>query len=188
MLFCQLGKAQSLREICNGLASSEGTLVDLGLFAGAPKRSTLSYANENRPWELYQKVLFDLLTRCQMLPGANTKFRFKNKLLSMDSSVVDLCLRLFNWAKFRRTKGGIKLHPLLDHDGYLPSFALITDGKCADVRVARSLQFQPGTILVVDRGYVDFKWFGELTAQRVFFCHLLNRICGYLAAREGPQE
>jgi IS4 transposase len=89
--------------------------------------------------------------------------------VSLDSSVIDLCLSLFDWAKFRRTKGAVKLHLLLDHDGYLPAFAVITDGKCADVRVARDLQFQPGTIVVMDRGYVDFRWFAQLTARGVFF-------------------
>lgn len=169
MLFCQLGRAHSLREICHGLATCEGKLLHLGVTKGAPKRSTLAYANENRPWELYRNVFFELLGRCQDLPGAKKKFRFKNKLVSLDSSVIDLCLSLFDWAKFRRTKGAIKLHLLLDHDGYLPSFAVITDGKCADIRVARELHFDPGTILVIDRGYVDFAWFGQLTARGVFF-------------------
>jgi hypothetical protein len=169
MLFCQLGRAHSLREICHGLASCEGKLLHLGVIKGAPKRSTLAYANENRPWELYRKIFFDLLGRCQDLPGAKKRFRFKNKLVSLDSSVIDLCLSLFDWAKFRRTKGAIKLHLLLDHDGYLPSFAVITEGKCADIRVARELHFDPGTIVVIDRGYVDFAWFGQLTARGVFF-------------------
>jgi hypothetical protein len=169
MLFCQLGRAQSLREICGGLASCMGKLVHLGVTRGAPSRSTLAYANGHRPWELYQKVFFDLLVRCQALPGARKKFRFKNKLMSLDSSVIDLSLSLFDWAKFRRTKGAVKLHLLLDHDGYLPSFAVVTDGKSADVRVARQLQFAPGTIVVMDRGYVDFRWFAELTTQGVFF-------------------
>jgi Transposase DDE domain len=97
------------------------------------------------------------------------KFRFKNKLVSLDSTVIDLCATLFDWAKFRRTKGAVKLHLLLDHDGYLPSVAVITEGKRHDVRVARTLRFDPGTILVMDRGYVDYEWFGTLTADGVFF-------------------
>jgi hypothetical protein len=169
MLFCQLGRAQSLREICHGLASCEGKLVHLGVTQGAPKRSTLAYANAHRPWELYQQMFFDLLGRCQALPRARKKFRFKNKLLSLDSSVIDLCASVFDWAHFRRTKGAVKLHLLLDHDGYLPRFAVITDGKGADVHVARTLHFEPGTILVIDRGYVDLAWFGRLTAAGVFF-------------------
>jgi hypothetical protein len=168
MLFCQLGRAQSLREICGGLSSCEGKLVHLGV--SAPSRSTLAYANAHRPWQLYEAAFHCLLARCQELTaGAKRKFRFKNKLLSLDSTVIDLCASVFAWAKYQRTKGAVKLHLLLDHDGYLPSVAVITEGKVADVRVARELRFEPGTILVFDRGYVDFAWFDRLTAQGVFF-------------------
>lgn len=167
MLFCQLGRAHSLREICGGLASCEGKLSHLGI--SAPSRSTLSYANEHRPWALYEAVFHELLGRCQALAQGRRRFRFKNKLVSLDSTVIDLCVSLFDWAKFRRTKGAIKLHLLLDHDGYLPSMAVITDGKTHDVRVARGLRFEPGTILVMDRGYVDYTWFDQLTRDGVFF-------------------
>ena len=167
MLFCQLGRAHSLREICGGLASCEGKLGHLGI--SAPSRSTLSYANEHRPWPLYEAVFHELLGRCQALAQGRRKFRFKNKLVSLDSTVIDLCVSLFDWAKFRRTKGAIKLHLLLDHDGYLPSMAVITDGRQHDVRVARDLRFEPGTILVMDRGYVDYAWFDQLTRNGVFF-------------------
>src|SRR5881296_1494772 len=167
MLFCQLGRAHSLREICGGLRRSEGKLKHLGILA--PARSTLAYANEHRPWQLYRAVFQELLARCQAQGTGRRKFRFKNKLVSLDSTVIDLCATLFDWAKFRRTKGAIKLHCLLDHDGYLPSVVVITDGKRPDVRVARTLRFDPGTVVVMDRGYVDHAWFGELTAQEVFF-------------------
>jgi hypothetical protein len=167
MLFCQLGRAHSLREICGGLRSSEGKLKHLGI--EAPARSTLAYANEHRPWELYRAVFQTLLGRCQAQVTGRRKFRFKNKLVSLDSTVIDLCATVFDWAKFRRTKGAVKLHCLLDHDGYLPSVVVITDGKRHDVRVARTLRFEPGTVVVMDRGYVDFGWFGDLTAQDVFF-------------------
>jgi hypothetical protein len=168
MLFCQLGRAHSLREICGGLRSSEGKLKHLGV-TEAPARSTLAYANEHRPWQLYRAVFQALLGRCQAQVTGRRKFRFKNKLVSLDSTVIDLCATLFDWAKFRRTKGAIKLHCLLDHDGYLPSVVVITEGKRHDVRVARTLHFDPGTVIVMDRGYVDYAWFGQLTAQGVFF-------------------
>jgi hypothetical protein len=169
MLFCQLGRAQSLREICGGLASCEGKLVHLGM-AGAPPKSTLAYANANRPWQLYRSIFNALLARCQQeVARHGRKFRFKNKLLSIDATTIELCATLFDWAKFRRTKGAVKLHMVLDHDGYLPSVAVITDGKHADVRVARRLRFASGTILVMDRGYLDFAWFAQLMAQGVFF-------------------
>jgi len=169
MLFCQLGRAQRLREICGGLASCEGKLVHLGM-PGAPPKSTLAYANANRPWQLYRAVFEALLARCQQVVAQQgRKFRFKNKLLSIDATTIELCASLFDWAKFRRTKGAVKLHLVLDHDGYLPSVAVITDGKKPDVKVARRLRFAPGTIVVMDRGYLDFTWFGQLTAQGVFF-------------------
>jgi len=97
------------------------------------------------------------------------KFRFRNKLLSMDSSVIDLCASLFDWARFRRTKGAVKLHLILDHDGYLPCFAVVTEGRKHDVKVAQNLQYEPGTVLVFDRGYNDYGYFGRLTDEEVFF-------------------
>lgn len=167
MLFCQLGRAHSLREITGGLRSCEGKLKHLGMTA--PSRSSLAYANEHRPWELYQKVFLQLLERCRMQVGERRKFRFKNKLVSLDSTTIDLCLSAFDWARFRRTKGAIKLHLLLDHDGYLPEFAFITEGKVADVKVARQLDFAPGTIIVDDRGYTDYTLWGRWCSQHVYF-------------------
>ena len=167
MLFCQLGRAHSLREIIGGLRSCEGKLKHLGITA--PCRSTLAYANEHRPWQLYQYLFIQLLDRCRsQLPGKK-KFRFKNKLVSLDSTTIDLCLSIFNWAHFRRTKGAIKLHLLLDHDGYLPEFAVLSEGKVADVKVARELHFSPGTIIVDDRGYTDYALWGRWCCQRVYF-------------------
>ena len=171
MLFCQIGRAHSLREICGGLACCEGQLKHLGVRA-APKRSTLAYANEHRPWELYQTVFEQTLGKCQGLvqsQGGRKKFCFKNKLLSLDGSIIDLSVSMFDWAKYRRTKGAIKLHLLLDHDGYLPSFAVVTEGKMSEIKVARTLRFDPGTILAIDRGYVDYEWFRELTQEEVYF-------------------
>ena len=171
MLFCQLGRAHSLREICGGLACCEGLMKHLGV-PTAPKRSTLAYANEHRSWELYQTVFNQTLGKCRELvasQGGRKKFRFKNKLMSLDGSIIDLSVSMFDWAKYRRTKGAIKLHLLLDHDGYLPSFAVVTEGKTSEIKVARTLRFEPGTILAIDRGYIDYEWFRELTQQEVYF-------------------
>src|SRR5262249_28646797 len=127
MLFCQLCRARSLREICGGLAASEGKLKHLGLSA-APARATLSYANEHRPWQLYQTVFQQLVEKCQQVvasaPGKKQrKFRFKNKLLSLDATVIALCASVFDGAQFRRTKGDLELHLLLDHDRQLACVA-----------------------------------------------------------------
>ena len=134
MLFCQIGRAHSLREICGGLASCEGRLAHLG--ATAPARATLGYANAHRPWVLYQQVFEQLLARCQAVAGPK-KFRFKNKLISLDATVIDLCAEMFSWATFRRTKGAVKLHCTLDHDAYLPTAVVISEGARHEVTVAR---------------------------------------------------
>lgn len=187
MIFCQLGKAQSLREIVGGLASCEGRLAHLGITA--PSRSTLAYANAHRPWQLYQRVFYQLLARCQAIaPGK--RFRFKNKLLSLDATIIDLCAEMFPWATFRRTKGAVKLHFTLDHDGYLPTVLTITEGKRRETPVARQQQFAPGTILVVDRGYLNLYWFAELTAAGVYFVTRLRTTARYrvVARRQVPQH
>src|ERR1700693_1589387 len=119
MLFGHLGRAQSLREICGCLAASEGKLRHLGL-PDAPKRSTLAYANAHRPWELYQSVFQQLYQRCQSLLGTQRRFRFRYRLLTLDSTMIDLCASLYDWAAYKRTKGAVKLHLLLDHQGFLP--------------------------------------------------------------------
>lgn len=174
MLFCQLGQAKSLREICNGLMAIEGKLKHLGIET-APNKSTLAYANEHRPWQLYQTVFEQLLGVCMGEAKGKKKFRFKNKLLSLDSTSIDLCASLFDWAKYKSTKGATKVHLLLDNEGYLPCFACITDGKSHDITVARTLKFQPGTILVMDKGYVDYGWWERLTEQGVYFVTRLKK-------------
>ncbi|MBK7234977.1 MAG: IS4 family transposase [Sterolibacteriaceae bacterium] len=167
MLFCQLGRAHSLREIEGGLKSCEGKLVHLGI--EAPARSSLSYANGHRPWELFEKVFYGLFETVAAKAVGKKKFRFKNKLVSIDSTVIDLCLSMYDWAKFRRTKGAVKLHLVLDHDGYLPCFGIITDGKVADVKAAHQIHFAPETIVVDDRGYNDYRLFAKWTDASVYF-------------------
>ena len=145
-----------------------GKLIHLGV-RDAPKRSTLSYANKHRPWELYENVFYQLLEKCQLQTPGKTKFRFRNKLLSLDATVIDLCVTLFDWADFRQTKGAVKLHLLLDHDGYLPTFAQITEGNVHEVKIAQKLHFPTGSIVVVDRGLTDFSLFRRWTDEGVYF-------------------
>lgn len=178
MLFCHLGKANSLREICGGLASCLGKLKHLGI-PSAPSRSTLSYANEHRSWQLYEKVFYQLLGKCQSMAKGKKKFRFKNRLFSLDSTVIELCVSLFDWAKYRQTKGAVKLHLLLDHEGYLPQFACITEGNVADVNIARDLRLPPGSISAVDRGYVDYALFYRWTTEGVYFVSRLKENASY---------
>jgi hypothetical protein len=185
MLFCQLGQAHSLREICGGLASCLGKLKHLGIET-APSRSTLSYANEKRPWQLYQKVFYQLLGKCQAVAPGNKKFRFKNRLFSLDASVIELCLSLFDWAAFRQTKGAVKLHLLLDHDGYLPVFAHISEGSVHELNVAKDLSFPKGSIVAIDRGYTDYLLFARWTQEGVFFVTRQKGNADYTVVEERP--
>ncbi len=179
MLFCQLAQCKSLREITDGMRVTCGKLNHLGL-RESPARSTLSYANAHRPWELFQDVFFELLETCRaQTPGKKPAFRFKNKLLSLDATVIDLCLTLFPWASFRQTKGAVKLHLLLDHDGYLPAFAAITDGKTHEINIARQIELPRGSIVAIDRGYYDFELFRDWTARGVWFVTRLKAGAGY---------
>ena len=188
MLFCQLGRAHSLREIEGGLKSCEGKLVHLGI--EAPARSSLSYANAHRPWQMFEKVFYGLFETVAAKAVGKRKFRFKNKLVSIDSTVIDLCLSMYDWAKFRRTKGAVKLHLVLDHDGYLPCFGIITDGKVHDVKAAHQIGFAPGTIVVDDRGYNDYRLFAKWTDAQVFFVTRMkdNAQFEVLEEREPPQN
>lgn len=188
MLFCQLGRAHSLREIEGGLKSCEGKLAHLGI--EAPARSSLSYANGHRPWELFEKVFHGLFGIVAAKAVGKKKFRFKNKLVSLDSTVIDLCLSMYDWAKFRRTKGAVKLHLVLDHDGYLPCFGIITDGKVADVKAAHQMHFAPDTIVVDDRGYNDYRLFAKWTDAGVYFVTRMkdNALFEVVEEREVPQN
>jgi len=188
MLFAQLGGANSLREICGGLATSAGKLSHLGV-THLPNKSTLAYANENRPWQLYEQTFYHLLGQATELAGKQKRrFKFKNPLRSLDSSTIDLCLSMYDWAKFRRAKGAVKLHLMLDHQGCLPCWARITDGKVHDVKPAHSLRFEPGTVLAVDRGYIDYALFFRWTQERVWFVTRTKNNMAYrvVQSREVP--
>jgi len=178
MMFCQIGRANSLREICYGLSTYCGKIIHLGL-KKAPSCSTLAYANEHRPWELYQQLFYRLMDRCRSVIGDKHKFRFKNRLLSFDSSLIGLCIEMFNWAKYRRAKGAIKLHLLLDHAGYLPQFAHLTAGRIHEVNVLRTLDFEPDTIIAVDRGFLDFQLFRHWIETGVYFVTRLKSNAAY---------
>jgi len=189
MLFCQLAQAKSLREICGGLACCMGKMRHLGM-KKAPNKSTLSYANANRPWQMYQDLFYQTLHVCKMAGPKKHKFRFKNKLLSLDSSTISLCLSLFPWAEFRRTKGAIKLHLLLDHDGYLPSFVHISKGKKHDVTIARKIPLSPHSIVAMDRGYNDYALFSYWTQNKIYFVTRLKKNADYTVVKNNivPQN
>ena len=188
MLFCQLAHADSLREICNGLACCLGKLVHLGISV-APNKSTLAYANKHRPAALYEELFYMVLGRFRDEKGLGlrkSRFRFKNKLLSLDSTTISLCLEMFPWAKFRRAKGGVKAHVLLDHDDYLPRYVLITEARRSDVKMADAFPLNPGSIVAMDRGYNDYALFGTWTDQKIYFVTRLKENAAYEVLEEGP--
>ena len=184
MLFCQLAQARSLREIDGGLSSCEGKLKHLGM-KGPPGRSTLSYANAHRSADLFEKLFYQVLATVSVhAPGK--KFRFKSKLYSLDSTVIELCASMFDWAKFRASKGAAKLHMLLDHDGHLPCYAMITEGRAADVTVAQQLDLPKGSLTVMDRGYNDYRLFDRWTKEGVGFVTRLKKNAQWMSLEERP--
>lgn len=170
MLYCQLSGAQSLREISDGLYSSLGKLNHVGAHAVA--RSTLSYANQHRDYRVYRDFYYGLLQHFQTtLTGARVKrISSSKKIFSLDSTTIGLCLKLFDWARFQKTKGGIKLHTLLDNDTLMPSFIAVTEATVSDIKAAKTLVDLPqNSILVVDRGYYDFNWYRQLSKRNITF-------------------
>lgn len=166
MLFGQLAGQDSLRSIEAGLATQSKSLYHLGV--KPVSRSTLAYANEHRSYVLFQKLFFWMLSKCLKVSPKH-KFRFKNRLYSLDATTIDLCLSLYNWAEFRTTKGAVKLHVKLNHDGYLPSFAVITNGKVHEQRIAPRIPFDKNDVVVFDRGYNGYEWLEELDSKGVIF-------------------
>ncbi len=168
----QLTGRQSLRDIVSNLAAQGRKLYHLGV--GTVSRSSLARVNTEQPYTLYEALFERLLGRCRE-HAPRHGFRFKNKLYAVDASTIDLCLAVFPWATFRRTKAAVKLHVGLDEAGHLPSFVSVTEGKTADVTVVRTWIFPAGSVVVADRAYMDFKWFHQLQAQGVTFVTRLKR-------------
>jgi hypothetical protein len=166
LLSMQLTARASLRDGIVSLKARLKSLYHLGVKPVA--RSTFADANSQRPASFFAALFALMYRRCQPVAPKH-KFRFKNKLFSLDATVVSLCLSLFPWARFRRTKGGIKLHTLLDHDGYLPAFVAISEAREHEVQRARSLSLPKGSIVVEDMGYTDYDRYAQLTAEKIFF-------------------
>jgi Transposase DDE domain/Domain of unknown function (DUF4372) len=176
MLFGQLSGQDNLRGIAAGLASQQKSLYHLGIEPAS--RSTLAYANEHRSFALFEHVFAYMLSKCKDVAPRH-KFRFKNPVFSMDATTIDLCLSLYDWAEFRTTKGAVKLHVKLNHAGYLPEFMLMTTGKAHETQVAPMIPVKRGDVVVVDRGYTDFRWFKEIDDKGAYFVTRLKRNAHY---------
>jgi len=162
--------ANSNRDISNGLRSATGNLSHLGV-TRAPSKSSMSYINANRNYEVFKDLYFALLEKLEPSLHRRKKYarRLKRQIFIMDASVIPLCLGLFDWAKFRTKKGAIKLHAVLNYDTGLPSYAVISEGKVHDSVAAKQTVFPASSVLVVDRAYVDFGWLNDLDSSGVFF-------------------
>ena len=165
MAMGQLTGRKSLRDVVENLGAQAHRLYHLG--SARLTRSTLSRIHEHKPYKRYEQRFAKWLTRCRSRSPGHP-FRFKNKRYLLDASTIEWCLSVFPWAKYKTTKGAIKLHVGLDHQGYFPEFVSITEGKTADVSAARALPFPKGSIVVMDRGYIDNAWFNQLKIRRTF--------------------
>ena len=165
MLYCQFGNCQSIRDISFGLRSATGNLNHLGV-TRAPSKSSISYINAHRSWTFFRDVYFSLFKEFKVKVN---RIRLNRKLFILDSTLIPLCLSLFDWAYYRKMKGAIKIHTVLDYDSCLPVFIRMTDGKTSDIEIAEKLAFPKGSILAIDRGYLDFNFLRDLDSTGVFF-------------------
>ena len=169
MAFAQLTWRESLRDVESSLSANATKLYAMG-FRSTVKRSTLADANELRDWRIWSDLAALLIRRARKL-YANEPLgvELDNTVYALDSTTIDLCLSLFEWAPFRSTKAAIKLHTLLDLRGAIPTFIHISDGKLADVNVLDLMTFEAGAFYVMDRGYVDFARLYALHQTGAFF-------------------
>lgn len=167
LLYAQASGKISLRDIQQSFQVQVARLYHLGL--NSVKRSTLSDANTTRSYRIFEGLFYRFLERCKDLtPGR--RFRFKNPLCLLDATVIDLCLSTFSWAKFRTTKGAIKLHYQFDHAGQIPSFLVVTDAKQHEIKVAKNFfDIIADSIYCFDKAYVDFGWFRRIHDGKAFF-------------------
>ena len=176
LVFAQLSKRHSIRDVVNGTRSQETKLYHLGCSSAC--RSTLADANNKRPFEIYQDTFLKLHQRVQGL-APKYKLGLPSKLFIMDSTIIELCLTLFPWAKFRKTKGAIKLHASLAVDGILPSFIHMTDGKVHDSKVAPGFKIPKGSYLVFDRAYHDFHQYKSYQDNQIRFVTRMKTNAAY---------
>lgn len=166
MATAQLTGRSSLRDIESTLASQHHLSYHLG--SGAIKRTTLSRTNQTLSSGFYEELFAKLYARCSSRSPRHS-FRFKNKLFSLDASLLDVSMKVFPNAEYNRMKAAYKLHVGLDHDGLIPAFAAVTVGKTGDQTQARLMRFPKGSVLVFDKGYADYRWHNQLTDQGIFW-------------------
>lgn len=186
MLFLHLAKANSIREVTNGLKSITGNLNYLGITNKVPSKSLLSYINEHRDWRLFREFYFLLKNDLQARGFLKRKMfnDIDKKIYLLDSTVITLCLKVFDWAKYRQQKGAVKLHTLLDYDGLMPSYLFMTKGSQADVKHAQYMTMPKGSVIVADRAYEDFKMLYSWDKDDIDFVLLLKNTIKYKSVTE----
>ena len=168
MLFCQFSKSNSLRDIHYGLNSATGNLNHYGVNR-SPCKSSLSYINEHRNWKLFRDFYLEVVKSLKLSRQDKGRLKLKRKIFLLDSTLIGLCLEIFDWAKYRALKGAIKLHTILDYDGCLPVFVEMTDGLKHDALMAKQFTLPAESVVVGDRGYLDFPLMYQWHRQNVFF-------------------
>ncbi|MCH8515100.1 MAG: IS4 family transposase, partial [Cyclobacteriaceae bacterium] len=189
MLFCHFAKSTSVRDISNGLRSATGNLNHLGI-SKAPSKSSISYQNKRRDADLFRDMYYSLLNSLgQQASLKRVKLKIKVPVYLLDSTVMSLCLSMFDWAKFRTQKGAVKMHTLLDYDGKLPVYVNITQGSVADNKGAYSIPLK-GSVIVADRYYNDFPMLNVLDSKGVYFVirHKENLAYKSIRERELPEN
>ena len=166
MTIAQLTGRKSLRDLISNIAVKGKSLYHLGM--KQTTRATLARVNEQQSSDLYRDLFFKLLKQCEA-KAPRHQFKFKGKIYLLDATTVKLCLSVFPWATFRKSKGAIKLHFGLDADGYLPTFMDMTEGKVHDLEWARPLDIPSGSCVVFDRGYTDYSWYEDLNKRKITF-------------------
>ncbi len=167
MLYAQATGKDSLRELETSMITSKNKLYHLGI--KSVSRSTLADSNARRDYQIYEEIFYELLARCQSFTPKH-KFKFENPLYTMDATLIKLVLSLYPWAKYRKTKGAVKMHCLLNHDGYLPEFITVTKGNHHEIDIAKDhLSLLPDSIISIDRGYIDFSFLNSLQKKGVWF-------------------
>ena len=188
MAFAQLTYRESLRDIETCLRALQPKLYHAGL-RGRIARSTLADANETRDWRIYADFAQILIHRARQLYGDDAfAVDLAQTAYAFDATTIDLCLALFPWARFRRTKAAVKLHTLLDLRGPIPTFVAITDGKAADVTLLDALVFEPGAFYIFDRGYTDFERLYAITEALAFFVIRGKRGLAYVRRVSRPVD
>lgn len=191
LLYAQATGKDSLREIETGLLMHANAWYHLGVKTVA--RSSLSDANNRRDYRIFEQLFYELLKRCREVTPEK-EFSFNNPLYTLDATIIKLCLSIFDWAKYTKTKGALKLHTLLDTRTAIPELVTISDGKTGDITAGKDMDFintlEKGSIIVFDRAYIDYSWWFKINEAKLFFVSRVkkNQFIDFIGQHENPAQ